>query len=375
MLSKWLDAHAASKRFVTIFASNDKSEAEAQKYYAEMSLPFAIPFGDASISKIGTAFKVEGIPTLLIFDAAGNLVAKDVRRKLTEDKTGAGFPYRPPTLESVLTACPTVVNGAGVESPMADVMTRKYLALQFSAHWCGPCRAFTPSFAAWYSEQKAANADIEVLFVSSDRDDASFRTYAAEMPWKSLPFAERAAKEALSELYAVKGIPTVILLAKDANGVYQVECADMRSKLDADPTGFPWPPTAVERIDDAVEKINELPYLVAFTDKLTSEGAETAVIAAVEAAAAKYFVDGRPSDALRFATASDKDDATEQVRQFAGGSRDKDGPFSVRVVIVDVQGQGKVDLALPAGTLPTAEGLAAFAADFVAGKLELSRFR
>ena len=72
----------------------------------------------------------------------------------------------------------------------------KVVGLYFSAHWCPPCRAFTPQFAEWYQAfKKTANgANLEVVFVSSDRDEKSFQEYFNEMPWLALDYAKRDAK-------------------------------------------------------------------------------------------------------------------------------------------------------------------------------------
>ena len=51
--------------------------------------------------------------------------------------------------------------------------------------------------------------------MSSDRDDASFKEYLKEMPWKALPFAARATKERLSALFEVEGIPTLVFVRRD----------------------------------------------------------------------------------------------------------------------------------------------------------------
>lgn len=77
----------------------------------------------------------------------------------------------------------------------------KYVGLYFSAHWCPPCRGFTPKLVEWYNTFKSsANKDkMEMIFVSSDRDEAAFNEYYAEMPWHALPFSDRDRK--VSTLY------------------------------------------------------------------------------------------------------------------------------------------------------------------------------
>lgn len=55
----------------------------------------------------------------------------------------------------------------------------------------------------------------EVVFVSSDKDEASFDEYYAEQPWLALPFGSRDVKAALSKKYKVSGIPSLVLLDGD----------------------------------------------------------------------------------------------------------------------------------------------------------------
>ena len=54
------------------------------------------------------------------------------------------------------------------------------------------------------------------MFVSSDKDEASFNEYYGEMSFFAVPYAARDVKENLSSKYGVSGIPTLVLL--DGNG-------------------------------------------------------------------------------------------------------------------------------------------------------------
>ena len=67
------------------------------------------------------------------------------------------------------------------------------VGIYFSAHWCPPCRAFTPQLADWYKKFKAGSngSKFEIVFVSSDRDESSFKEYFGEMPWLALPYGKR----------------------------------------------------------------------------------------------------------------------------------------------------------------------------------------
>jgi nucleoredoxin len=84
------------------------------------------------------------------------------------------------------------------------------VALYFSAHWCPPCKQFTPILAELYRKSYKAKG-LEVIFVSSDRDIAAFSQYLGEMPWLAIPFSDRNIKARLSEKFGISGIPALIV--------------------------------------------------------------------------------------------------------------------------------------------------------------------
>merc|ERR1719247_1706850 len=88
---------------------------------------------------------------------------------------------------------------------------KKAIALYFSGHWCPPCRGFTPQLAEWY-DNGLKEKGVEIVFVSSDKDQSGFDGYYGNMPWLALPFSEREKKDALSRRYKVAGIPSVVIL-------------------------------------------------------------------------------------------------------------------------------------------------------------------
>eukprot|EP00930_Biecheleria_cincta_P037916 TRINITY_DN26061_c0_g1_i3.p1 TRINITY_DN26061_c0_g1~~TRINITY_DN26061_c0_g1_i3.p1 ORF type:complete len:838 (-),score=160.87 TRINITY_DN26061_c0_g1_i3:125-2563(-) len=119
--------------------------------------------------------------------------------------------------------------GAKLLHGSSEVETSKALqggvvALYFSAHWCPPCQGYTPQLKKVYERAKREGKLFDVIFVSSDRDEASFRQYFASMPWHAVPFSDRAKEQALKMIYQVRGIPSVVLLdgatgsLVDANG-------------------------------------------------------------------------------------------------------------------------------------------------------------
>eukprot|EP00441_Pelagodinium_beii_P027855 CAMPEP_0197654422 /NCGR_PEP_ID=MMETSP1338-20131121/38838_1 /TAXON_ID=43686 ORGANISM="Pelagodinium beii, Strain RCC1491" /NCGR_SAMPLE_ID=MMETSP1338 /ASSEMBLY_ACC=CAM_ASM_000754 /LENGTH=706 /DNA_ID=CAMNT_0043229865 /DNA_START=72 /DNA_END=2189 /DNA_ORIENTATION=- len=112
------------------------------------------------------------------------------------------------------------------------------VGLYFSAHWCQPCRGFTPVLAQCHKDLQAAGKTFEVVFLSSDKDEEAFKEYFAEMPWLAVPFEERSLKEDLSNLFEVQGIPTLVLLKPDGT----VLAKNGREAISLGAEYFPWGP-------------------------------------------------------------------------------------------------------------------------------------
>ena len=103
-------------------------------------------------------------------------------------------------------------NGKGRVGMSEALSGVEVVGIYFSAHWCPPCRGFTPLFSERYLELKAAGKSLEVVFVSSDSDQESFESYHSEMPWLALPFDHRDTAAELSRKYSVTGIPTLVFI-------------------------------------------------------------------------------------------------------------------------------------------------------------------
>merc|ERR1712094_89289 len=88
---------------------------------------------------------------------------------------------------------------------------KDHIMVYFSAHWCPPCRGYTPELSNAYADSSKQDK-VAVVFVSSDRDQAAFDEYYGSMSFYALPFAERGKKDELSTKYGVRGIPTLVLL-------------------------------------------------------------------------------------------------------------------------------------------------------------------
>ena len=90
------------------------------------------------------------------------------------------------------------------------------IAFYFSAHWCPPCRAFTPKLVDFYNENSAkAGKKFEIVFVSNDRDEESMEEYIKgdKMPWPSIKYRYSRKIDEISK-YSSKGIPCLVLVDK-----------------------------------------------------------------------------------------------------------------------------------------------------------------
>jgi nucleoredoxin len=106
--------------------------------------------------------------------------------------------------------------GATLESRSGPVPTSslsaKYKLIYFSAHWCPPCRGFTPKLALFYEQVNSGGHQVDIVFVSFDRDPGSFQEYFNSMPWLALPFNERQKAQTLAGQFGANGIPHLVLL-------------------------------------------------------------------------------------------------------------------------------------------------------------------
>ena len=107
---------------------------------------------------------------------------------------------------------PALLTKAG-EKPTYDLLAGKeHILVYFSAHWCPPCRSYTPTLSAAYYQSPKAGTDTAIIFVSSDHSEVEFVEYYRSMTFYALPFREYAAKKQLSDAYSVSGIPALVVL-------------------------------------------------------------------------------------------------------------------------------------------------------------------
>ncbi|XP_028796232.1 probable nucleoredoxin 1 [Neltuma alba] len=207
------------------------------------SLPLlALPFNDKSCEKLARHFELSNFPALVVIGPDGKTLHSNVADAI-EKHGAAAYPFTPEkfaelseiekakeaaqTLESILISgdLDFLIGKDGIKIPVSDLVGKTIL-LYFSAHWCPPCRAFLPKLIESYHKIKAKqDSAVEVVFISSDRDLASFNDFFAGMPWLALPFGD-SRKSFLSRKFKAQGIPMLVaigpggqILTKDARNL------------------------------------------------------------------------------------------------------------------------------------------------------------
>mmetsp|Transcript_21964 Transcript_21964/g.22698 ORF Transcript_21964/g.22698 Transcript_21964/m.22698 type:complete len:285 (-) Transcript_21964:158-1012(-) len=202
-----------------------------------------------------------------------------------------------------------------------EYLNNKYILIYFSAHWCPPCRGFTPKLVKYYNHRKELGKDdFEIIFVSGDRDPNQFREYYNEMPWLALPFNDPRISK-LNERFEVEGIPALVIVDPDGN----VTTNNARIGVMTDPNGekFPYYPEPVEDISQGVESfgldINSVPALIALMENSDDDDQNDArtILASFGEIHAKSKVNTPEGPEMIFFYAFQKSPISDQIRRLA----------------------------------------------------------
>eukprot|EP00439_Symbiodinium_sp_Y106_P049327 s1515_g6.t1 len=403
-----------AKGLEVVFVSADKSEEEFKEYFAEMPW-LALDFSQKEVSqKLNKKFKVNGIPMLVIVDPSGELITADGREAIAMDPEGKNFPWKlasvqvrlaidrargspvqmsnwsselliPPKPSDLLqkmklksASHANAADGVGHMSVNEAMQGKKALALYFSAHWCPPCRGFTPNLAEWYKketgdpctlESDLSAKGLEVVFVSSDRDQSQFEEYFKEMPWLALDFADRDLKEQLSQIFKVDGIPSLVVL--DAN--LEVVTLKGRGAVSEDPEGhsLPWYPKPVQNLAAGPGDIEDVPTVVVFCES-SGKSEQQEVEDALTAVSSKFIERQKAAKELApevaFMIATKDSELTGHLRSLLSLTNGDAGKPSMSMVLIDIPSDGAYFVAEAAPI--TMESIQGFVDAWKSGQLE-----
>jgi len=240
-------------------------------------------------------YKVQGIPSLVVLGPDGKIITKDGREKVMQNFDSCeGFPWQPMTFAEAIGDTFMRQDGSLVGK---DAIAGKTLGLYFSAHWCPPCRGFTPKLKEFYDGYKAKDPNFEIIFVSSDKEESAMRDYFKNDhgDYLALPFENRKEKNELSSMFGVEGIPTFVVV--DAGG--SVLNANARSKVSAGVDKVfadGWLAPAVGDMEEGAEAggtdINECPTIVVLCEG-SDAAAKDGIFKALDPLAKDYIAKGK----------------------------------------------------------------------------------
>lgn len=317
LASAYTDTFKA-KNLEVVFISSDRDKGAFDEYYGEMPW-LALPYDARDLkNKISAKYKVKGIPSFVILDSAGKTITTDGRSKIMEDPTGDDFPWAPKPWAEVIGD--TFLKGD--QTVGKEAIAGKTLLLYFSAHWCPPCRGFTPKLAQHYKAYKEKGLAVEAIFVSGDRDEESFKDYYKEMQagggdWLSIPFDDKKRNAQLNGLFEVEGIPTLVVVDENGNVINK----NARGAVGNDPSGegFPWAPPLV--VDMAMpEGIDEAVSVCVFMEAVPP-AQQMQIASEMDTVAKKYKDEAKATGddpKYLFFSAKNSDGPVPQIRQITG---------------------------------------------------------
>ncbi|KAI1726679.1 thioredoxin-like domain-containing protein [Ditylenchus destructor] len=111
-----------------------------------------------------------------------------------------------------------------------EALNGKLVALYFSAHWCPPCRGFTPILKDFY-EEITSSEEFEIVFVSFDRSESDLQAYLNESHgnWLYVPYGDKNI-QTLANKYGVSGIPAMVVVKPDGTAITSDARSDVQSK-------------------------------------------------------------------------------------------------------------------------------------------------
>jgi len=107
----------------------------------------------------------------------------------------------------------------------SNLTSAPLLGFYFSAHWCPPCRGFTPNLAKFYKHVNRNRKVLEIIFVSSDQDNESFNEYFDSMPWVAFPLGNENIRN-IQNKYEHSGIPYLVITNR-----YNIVTTNARSEI------------------------------------------------------------------------------------------------------------------------------------------------
>ncbi|KAF8698720.1 hypothetical protein HU200_034972 [Digitaria exilis] len=267
LIETYKELSSQGKSFEVVFLSADNDEEAFNAYFAKMPW-LAVPFSDSdSREAIDGRFKVSGIPHLVILDAKTGEVYTEDGVEFVSVYGVEAYPFTPErinelkeqekaakdsqTIQSVLSTSTRdyLISNKGDKVPISD-LEGKYVGLCFVVGGFGPVDQFTSVLAKIYEKLKEVGEKFEVVAVSLDSDESSFKESFAKMPWLAIPHGDKMC-EKLVRYFELSSLPTLVLIGPDGKTLNN-NVADIIEEHGFEAwEGFPF---SAEKLDILAEK-------------------------------------------------------------------------------------------------------------------------
>jgi len=131
-------------------------------------------------------------------------------------------------------------------SPATGLAGKDQVLLYFSAHWCPPCRRFTPKLIEFYNKLKSSGKNIELVFCSLDNSETDYKEYISNMPWLCMLFEAKESKT-MAGKYGARGIPHLVVVDGSDGKIITMDGTSEVSD-DFEGINFPWKPKSLSEI-------------------------------------------------------------------------------------------------------------------------------
>eukprot|EP00475_Leptophrys_vorax_P011016 TRINITY_DN17573_c0_g1_i3.p1 TRINITY_DN17573_c0_g1~~TRINITY_DN17573_c0_g1_i3.p1 ORF type:complete len:607 (+),score=136.86 TRINITY_DN17573_c0_g1_i3:418-2238(+) len=338
-------------KFELVFISSDQSHTDFAQYYAQM--PFlAIPFENRrQKDMLSATYAVRAIPTLIMIDAKSTeLICIDAANQIRrDDPLGQKFPWRKPTLRDNLGKDFLKNDGTQITN---EALSNKIVMLFFSSKQMDPDGQALQRLKVFY-EAHHDEKEFEVVFVSRDAGDDSFKKYIASMPWCILPmFKAATVRSALLtnlKLNTSKA-PNLVVMSKDFKNIYTT-AGMLKIQADPDAENFPWTSAASvnKMIGMNIQVLLKLrePAVFLFADHVEDDRQRITLVSRFRAVGDRFCQRNRNASSgmmsnLQFfyvmpVKAQDKADPDSEAKASKGNAEFKFKDKSLYFVIFDVQ--------------------------------------
>ena len=96
------------------------------------------------------------------------------------------------------------------------ILNCKLISLYFTAQWCSPCTIFSKELIKLYEETNQGQKLLEIIHISFDKNESSFKADIADKPWVFIPYNDPFIKEIINRL-KIYYVPLFLLVDRDLN--------------------------------------------------------------------------------------------------------------------------------------------------------------